>query len=272
MSARQKDEDAPQRAALVTAGAAGLGKSVAAELARRGWAVFLQHSPSVRDAAGAAEQVAAAARDVGLTPRVASGAADLTAPADREQLVEQVLEQFGRIDMLVNAPPSHPHAAEDLLELTEETYYRVLDTALTATLFLTQLVANEMVRLVEAGELSDPRIVTINSISAYTTSADHGPQCIARAGLSMVTRLFADVLGDRGINAYEVRVGLISAGPRDASHGRYDALIAEGLTPLRRWGRASDVARAVAAVADDLLPFSTGEVLNVDGGFHLRRL
>jgi len=265
-------DDAPQRAALVTAGAGGLGKAVAVELARRGWAVFIQHSPAARAAAEAVEEICAAARDAGRRPRVVAGAADLTAPADREQLVERVLEEFGRIDMLVNAPPAHPHVAEDLLELTEETYYRVLDAGLTATLFLTQLVANEMVRLVEAGDLSDPRIVTINSISAYTTSADHGPQCISRAGLAMVTRLFADVLGERGINVYEVRVGLISAGPGDPAHARYNALIAEGLTPLRRWGRAGDVARAVAAVADDLLPFTTGDVVNVDGGFHLRRL
>ncbi|MGC9453499.1 MAG: SDR family oxidoreductase [Phycisphaerae bacterium] len=271
MNDRQQPDDTPRRAAMVTAGAAGLGKSVAAELLRRNWDVFIQHSPSVQTAETSVRELLAVA-DVRHGQRVASCAADLSEPTGREQLIERMLQEFGRIDMLVNAPSPHPQAAEDLLELSEETYYRVLDGSLTATLFLTQLVANEMVRLTEAGEIADPRIVTINSISAYTTSADHGPQCIARAGVSMMSRLFADVLGEYGINVYEVRVGLISTASADASHRRYDELIAEGLTPLRRWGRADDVARAVAAVAEDLLPFSTGEVINVDGGFHLRRL
>ncbi len=270
MNTSENFEDSPRRAALITAGAAGLGKSVAVELAGRGWDIFVQYGPSVRSADDCVAEISAAAEDAG--GRVECSAADLTSPQDREQLVERVLEEFGRIDMLVNSPPAQPRPTEDLLELTEETYYRVLDMQLTATLFLTKLVANEMVRLAEAGQISDPRIVTINSISAYTTSGDHGPQCIARAGVSMMSRLFADVLGEFGINVYELRVGLISAGPADPSHSRYDSLIAEGLTPLRRWGRASDVARAVAAVADDLLPFSTGEIINVDGGFHLRRL
>lgn len=272
MSKRQQQDDVPRRAALVTAAAAGLGKSVAVDLLRRGWDVFVQHSPSVQSATDAVASIAAAAKDAENNGRVASCPADLTSPDDREQLIERMLDEFGRIDMLVNAPPAQPHAAEDLLELSEQTYHRVLDTALTATLFLTKLVANEMVRLAEAGRICDPRIVTINSISAYATSSDHGPQCIARSGVSMMTRLFADALGEHGINVYEVRMGLISAGAADVAHSRYDALIAEGLTPLRRWGRADDVARAVAAVADDLLPFSTGEVINVDGGFHLRRL
>ncbi|MFP3937779.1 MAG: SDR family oxidoreductase [Phycisphaerae bacterium] len=271
MGENEQSDPADRRAAMITAAAAGLGKSVATELLRRGWDVFIQHSSSVQKADGAVEEILAAAGDR-RRGRVATCAADVAEAADREQLMERMLDEFGRIDMLVNAPPAHPHAAEDLLELSEETYCRVMDGSLTATLFLTQLVANEMVRLAESGEIADPRIVTINSISAYTTSADHGAQCIARAGVSMMTRLFADVLGEHGINVYEVRVGLISTGSGDAAHRRYDELIAEGLTPLRRWGRADDVARAVAAVAEDLMPFSTGEIINVDGGFHLRRL
>ncbi|GAG52164.1 unnamed protein product, partial [marine sediment metagenome] len=95
---------------------------------------------------------------------------------------------------------------------------------------------------------------------------------LCRAGLAMMTQLFADRLGEHGIGVYEIRMGLISGGPADPAHARYDALIEQGLTPIRRWGHASDVARGVAAIAEDLLPFSTGEVINVDGGFHLRRM
>jgi NAD(P)-dependent dehydrogenase (short-subunit alcohol dehydrogenase family) len=129
-----------------------------------------------------------------------------------------------------------------------------------------------MVRLTEAGLLDSAKIVTFNSISAEATSTDHGPHCISRAALAMMTRLFADRLGEHGIGVFEVRMGLISAGADDPAHAGYDQLIDEGLTPIRRWGRPEDVARAVAAIAEDLLSFSTGEVLHVDGGFHLRRL
>ncbi len=107
---------------------------------------------------------------------------------------------------------------------------------------------------------------------AYATSVDHSPQCISRAALAMMTKLFADRLGVHGINVYEIRAGLISTGVGDPAHQRYETSIREGLTPIRRWGRPGDIARAVAAVAEGLLDFSTGEVLNVDGGFHLQRL
>ena len=257
--------------ALVTGGTCGLGKAAALELVRRGWSVFVQHTPvDVLDEAIALLQAAADEAQSG--GEVAAGQAELTVGDDREQLVEQILEVFGRIDMLVNAAPGTAGSGEDLLEMSEQTYRDVMDSGVTATLFLTQLVANEMVRLVEAGQIENPRIVTINSIGAYTTSPEHSPQCLSRAALAMMTKLFADCLGVHGINVYEVRAGIITAGKGDAAHARYEGLIRQGITPIRRWGRAGDIARAVAAVAEGLLDFSTGEVINVDGGFHMRRL
>ena len=260
------------KAALVTDAGGGMGKVCALELARRGWSVFIHHAASRELAEATAESIQTAGTDAAQDIRVAAARADLTDNEQREQLVEQALETFGQIDLLINAPSAGPVVAEDLLEMTADAYRTVAENILTGTLFLTQLVANEMVRLVEAGEIESPKIVTINSISAYTTSPDHGAHCIARAGLAMMTRLFADRLGEHGINVYEVRAGILTAGRADAAHAKYDALIAEGLTPIRRWGRPQDVARAVAAIAEDLLDFSTGEVINVDGGFHLRRL
>lgn len=265
-------EDQGKRLALVTGGAGMIGRAVAVELAARGWSLFIHHP--VRD--GREDQTLAAIEEeldrANLAVRVACGHGDLTDPDARDTLVEQALENFGRIDMLVNAEAVGISDGEDLLEMSQEAYQRAADTTLTATLFLTQLVANEMVRLVEAGELERPRIVTVNSINAYTTSVDRAAQCISRAGLSMMTQLFADRLGEHGIGVYEVRTGIVTSGTGDPAHSRYDNLIAEGLTPLRRWGRPGDVARAVAAIAEDYLAFSTGEVINVDGGFHLRRL
>ena len=264
-------EELSPRVALVTGGTVGLGRCIATALARRGWSLFLQHV-ATDSLAEVVDELQGIADEVAAGGEVAAGQANLTIGEDREQLVEQALEVYGRIDMLVNAAPSAPNLGDDLLEMTEDAFRDALDSGLVATVFLTQRVASEMVRLAEGGLIEDPRIVTINSISAYAASMDHGPQCMARAAVGMMTSLFADRLGAHGVNVYEVRVGIISSGAGDTAHARYEDLIEDGLTPIRRWGRPGDVARAVLAVADGLLDFSTGEVINVDGGFHLRRL
>lgn len=278
---------AEEQVALITGGADPVAHSIARELIRREWTVLLTGGEELE---AAAEQLTAPADRQG---QLATYRADLTAAAEREQLVEFMLDEFGRIDLLAIVPTGqaaegqagqtqHPATDQlDLLELTEEAYHQVLDAYATAPLFLSQLVANEMVRLAEAGAIEGPKIVLINSIGAYTTSADQAAHCIARAAAGMLTRLLADRLGEHGINVYEIRAGLISSGPDERPgqagmgrlvHARYDQLIEDGLTPIRRWGRPQDVALAVVAIVENLLPFSTGEIINVDGGFHLRRL
>jgi NAD(P)-dependent dehydrogenase (short-subunit alcohol dehydrogenase family) len=139
-------------------------------------------------------------------------------------------------------------------------------------MFLAQRAANEMIRLIEGGSIDGGKIVFLGNISAYTTSGDQGLGCLNAAGTAMLTRLFADRLGEFGINVYEVRAGLMATSRAEPGHAQYDRLIREGLTPIRRWGRPADIARAVAAIAADELAFSTGQVINIDGGFHLRRL
>jgi 3-oxoacyl-[acyl-carrier protein] reductase len=260
-----------QSVALITGGNAGLGLAAAIELAKLGWSIFLQHAPGASPAQ-AQQAILHAAGQANQDVQVVSKAADLGQTSQREQLVEGVLENLGRIDMLVNAVAGPTGQGEDLLELTEGHYAEVIENLLTANLFLTQRVASEMVRMVEAGLVENPKIVTINSINAYTSSVDSAPQCIGQAGLGMMTRLFADRLGEYGINVYEVRIGILATTSSDQGHARYDSLIADGLTPIRRWGRPGDVARAISAIAQDLLGFSTGQIINVDGGFHLRRL
>ena len=139
--------------------------------------------------------------------------------------------------------------------------------------FLTQLVAQWMIKMAGAGQGgAAPKIVTISSISSYTASVNRGDYCIAKAALSMLTPLFAARLAEHGVNVYEIRPGIISTDMTSAVKAKYDQLIDGGLTPLKRWGTPEDVGKAVAAVAQNLLPFSTGEVINVDGGFHVRRL
>ncbi len=265
-------DEASSQVALITSGSGSIARAIAADLARLGWSIFLQHDGDEKQRSETAEAIKSQARQADKQQvDVACAAGNLAVSADREQLVESAIETFGRIDMLINAA-GHLPPCEDLLEVTEQAYRQVLDNILNSAFFTTQLVASEMVRLAEAGEIENPKIVTINSIGAYTTSSDHGPHCLGRAALSMMTRLFADRLAEHGINVYEVRAGIITTGAADAVHARYDELIEQGLTPIRRWGRPQDIARAVVAIAQELLPFSTGEVINVDGGFHLRRL
>lgn len=261
---------APARVALVTGGTGAVAVATAMELARRGWSIFLQHAGGVPGIAEAAGAIRNAGGD--RPAEVLTGAADLCSSAGREQLVEQVLEAFDRIDLLVNAAIAPAGGGSDLLEITQDEFRHALDGTLTATFFLTQHVANEMVRLVEAGLVENPKIVTISTLAAYITSIDSAPQCVSQAALGMMTRLFADRLGEYGIAVFEIRTGILAAAPGDPSYAKYDALISQGLTPIRRWGRPGDAARAVAAIAEDLLSFSTGDVLHVDGGFHIRRL
>jgi NAD(P)-dependent dehydrogenase (short-subunit alcohol dehydrogenase family) len=134
-------------------------------------------------------------------------------------------------------------------------------------------VANEMVALLQDEKIPSPNIVNVSSISAYTSSPARAEYCISKAGMSMMTKLWADRLAEYGINVYEIRPGIIETDLTSVVQEKYDRLILEeGITPIRRWGQPEDVGKAVVAIAEGLLPFSTGEVINVDGGFHLHRL
>jgi NAD(P)-dependent dehydrogenase (short-subunit alcohol dehydrogenase family) len=145
-------------------------------------------------------------------------------------------------------------------------------TNLKGAFFLTQIVAREMIEEIQRKVISHAVIVNIGSMSAYTVSLNRAEYCLSKAGIGMMTALYAARLADEGINVYEVRPGIISTEMTGPVREPYNRLIADGLTPIRRWGEGEDVASAVLAIAEGALPFSTGEVINVDGGFHLRRL
>jgi NAD(P)-dependent dehydrogenase (short-subunit alcohol dehydrogenase family) len=192
---------------------------------------------------------------------------------DRERLVDEVLARWGRIDVLVNNAGITSIGRRDILDATEESWDRVLAVNLKGPYFLTQRIAREMIRLGEKDKPADyaPVVVNISSLSAYAISTDRGDYCISKAGLSMLTQLFALRLAECGIRVYEVRPGIIDTDMTAAVKDRYTQLITEGLTPVRRWGTPKDVGRAVAALVTGAIPYSTGEVVNVDGGFHLLR-
>jgi NAD(P)-dependent dehydrogenase (short-subunit alcohol dehydrogenase family) len=254
-------------AAIVTGASRGIGRGVALALAGAGYDVVVNYASN----ADAARKVTDEIRELG--GRAHPVRADVAVAADREGLVVAALDEYGRIDMLVNNAGVAPHERADLLDAGEESFDRLIAINLKGPYFLTQLVARTMIDQLARGVVERPKIVIISSISAYTASVNRGDYCVAKAGLAMTARLFAARLAEHGINVYEIRPGIIETDMTEAVKDKYDRLIfADGLTPIRRWGRPDDVGRAVAAIAGDLLPFSTGQVIDVDGGFHLRTL
>jgi NAD(P)-dependent dehydrogenase (short-subunit alcohol dehydrogenase family) len=191
---------------------------------------------------------------------------DVGSAADRQALMTFAREKFTRLDLLVNNAGMAPRERRDILEATEESFDELISTNLKGPYFLTQQAARWMV------EQSSGRIVFVTSISSYTASVNRGEYCISKAGLSMAVALWAARLAAQGIQVFEIRPGVIRTDMIAAVEQVYEEKIAGGLLPQRRMGEASDIARVVRAVADGLLDYSTGQVLNVDGGFHLRTL
>ncbi len=273
--------------ALITGGSRGIGAGIARELAVLGWDLVLNYARNETAVRATAADCAAAARRTGSNLRVAICQADISLAADRQRLVDFARGQFGRLDLLVNNAGVAPEVRSDLLDAGEASFDRLMAINAKGPFFLTQLVARWMIEQVKqnassspaspADERADrqhyrPKIVTISSISADTASVNRGDYCVSKAALAMLTPLFAARLAGHGINVYEIRPGIVATDMTAAVAEKYDALIAGGLTPLRRWGVPADVGKAVAAIAQGWLPFSTGEVIHVDGGFHLRTL
>lgn len=255
-----------QKVAIVTGASRGIGNAVAVQLARDGFAVAAVGTTPEEKNKENLDKI----REAGLPFLYIQG--DISSEKAREELVEQVLAGFGRIDVLVNNAGVAPKVRMDILETTEESMDHVLDINLKGTFFLTQRVANLMVRELQTQQGFTPKIINISSVSAYTSSPQRAEYCISKAGIGMITTLFADRLAEYGINVYEVRPGIINTDMTSVVKEKYDKLIEGGLTPFKRWGQPEDVANAVSVLCSGKLNFSTGEVINVDGGFHIRRL
>lgn len=244
-----------QKVAVVTGARRGIGKGIADLLKENGYTVV--YSASSPEMEGEANYFPC----------------DISKANDRAALAGYVMEQFGRVDLLVNNAGVACKERLDVLETTEESFERLLRVNTQGTFFMCQTFARVMIGCLSKG-LEDyaPRMVNISSISAYTSSVSRGEYCVSKAGISMTTLLFADRLAQYGIPVFEVRPGIIKTDMTAGVTGKYDKLIGEGVTPIRRWGTPEDVARCVLAAASGLLDFGTGTVLNADGGFHIRRL
>jgi NAD(P)-dependent dehydrogenase (short-subunit alcohol dehydrogenase family) len=257
-----------QRVALVTGGSRGIGRGICLEVAKVGCAVMINFNENL----GAAEETRQLVETFGVPVEICQ--ADVSAKSHRDLLVEYTMDRFGRIDLLVNSAGIAPNVRKDILETEEASYDRILNMNLKAPYFLTQRVAREMVGLIKAKAIPSAAIVNISSLRSYTAAANYGEYCISKAGVSMVTKLFAVRLAEFGINVYEVSPGIIETDMTSSAATReyYNGKLAKGMTPINRWGRPEEVGRAVAAIARGDFPFSTGAVFHVDGGWHLRHL
>jgi NAD(P)-dependent dehydrogenase (short-subunit alcohol dehydrogenase family) len=255
------------RAALITGGARGIGYGIATQLAGEGYAIAIM---DVLAEAQVADNLAKV-KSSGTPVIYING--NITSDESRRDVLRRIDVEFGRLDVLVNNAGVAPKTRMDILATTEESFDFVLNINLKGTFFLTQLVANYMVGQVKKNADIAPVIVNISSMSAYTSSTARGEYCISKAGISMITTLFADRLAEFGINVYEIRPGIIATDMTSTVKEKYDRLILqEGILPLRRWGFPENIANAVSVFCSGKLSYSTGEVLNVDGGFHIRRL
>jgi 3-oxoacyl-[acyl-carrier protein] reductase len=240
--------------AVITGASRGIGRGVAIELSRTHSVVA-----TYRGRRDAAESLQA---ETGAEPFQC----DISSRSDREALIAFTREKFGRLDLLVNNAGMAPRERRDMLQATEESFDELIATNLKGPHFLTQLAARWM------AEQGSGRIVFVTSISSYTASVNRAEYCISKAGLSMTVALYAQRLAEVGVKVFEVRPGVIRTDMIAAVESAYDERIANGLLPQRRMGEPADIARAIRAIADGLLDYSTGQVLNVDGGFHLRSL
>lgn len=245
------------KVAFVSGATRGIGRAIADRLFERGYQVLYSGTRAERPADLPED------RDyIGC---------NISDANQRKAAFEYIDRRYGRLDVLVNNAGVAPLVRQDILQMTEESFDRVLDINLKGTMFMCQLAANYMLSMKDKWE-DNPRIVNIGSISAYTSSTARGEYCISKAGLGMVTQLLADRLAEEGIPVFEVRPGIIATDMTEKVHDKYAKLIEGGLLPVPRFGAPEDVANMVEACCSGLLDYSAGQVLNADGGFSLRRL
>lgn len=256
-----------KKVAAVTGSRRGIGYETARQLGLAGYHVILSGVSSRADTREILEGLAREGVSAQYMP------CDLADGGQREAFVRFIRERCGRLDVHVNNAGVAPRVRLDLLQTTEESFDFVMDTNLKGTFFLTQSIANYMIeQLGEGRERYTPRIVNISSVSSFAASVNRGEYCISKAGISMLTKLFAVRLSEYGIPVFEVQPGIIRTDMTRQSAEKYERMIAEGVTPVRRMGEPEDVAKCVLAAVSGSLDFATGQVLHPDGGFHLRRL
>lgn len=255
-----------RKTALITGGSRGIGYGIAVSLAQQGYSLAINGIRSEDQVQGQLNILKSHSIDVIYCQ------GNIGDRNDRNKIITRTIEHYKTVDVLVNNAGVAPKVRRDLLELDEESYDHLMNINLKGTFFFTQAVANHMLVEKQFNPTYQPSIISITSVSADIASVNRGEYCLSKAGLSMMTKLFAVRLGEFDIPVYEVRPGVINTDMTAGVKEKYDKLISEGLTLERRWGTPEDIGKIVAALATGHIPYSTGQVIMADGGMNIRRL
>jgi 3-oxoacyl-[acyl-carrier protein] reductase len=255
--------DVSQPIALITGSRRGIGLGIAVEMSKAGFAVILNGTKSYEDSQECIEKI----RSLGGICKYIQ--ADISKREDRQKLIDDIQVQFGRLNILVNNAGVAPEHREDILSAGEKSFDRLININLKGPYFLTRDIANWMIEQ-RKNNASVLRIINISSINAAAISPARGEYCVSKAGFSMMTSLFAARLAEFGIGVFEIRPGITYTDMTSVVREKYDHLIAEGIIPIARWGQPEDIGKAAVAFCLDYFSYSTGDVINVDGGVHMK--
>lgn len=250
-----------KKSAIITGGSRGIGLAIAQKLAKDGFdaAIFdIRPAEDVKDAIDGLSS---------LGSQTLYFQGDISSTNDTKTFAEAVAVKYGRLDVLINNAGVAPKVRADMLETTEESFDFVTNVNLRGNFFMTQAAANAMIKFNNGGT-----IINISSVSAFAVSLNRPEYCVSKAGVSMLTKLFAARLAEHGINVYELRPGVIKTDMTAGVSEKYDKLIEDGVFPIKRWGYPEDIAKAASALCGGCFSYSTGEAFNIDGGFHIQAL
>ena len=254
-----------KKTAIITGGSRGIGFGIAKQLVEDGYTAAILDKNELKDYHENFNQLTA------INPDCMYYQGSITDKQEREEFVSRVVERYGRIDVLVNNAGVAPKVRMDILEMTEESFDYVVGTNLRGTMFMTQLVARQMIQQPWEGEKRGT-IINIGSASTTVSSTNRGEYCMSKAGVFMLTTLFADRLAEEGILVHEVRPGVIDTDMTKVVHEKYSRMIEEGLFPIKRWGYPEDIGNVVSLMCSDRFVYTTGNYVDVDGGFHIRKI
>ena len=254
------------RCALITGGSRGIGFGIAEQFAAKGFDLAINGVRDEREVSDKLEKL----RLLGV--RVVYCKGNIGSAADRDAIVKKTTTEFDAIHVLVNNAGVAPKVRADVLEMTEESFDYVVDINLKGTFFLTQAIANAMVKSRKSNTSFAGCIINVTSISAEVASINRGEYCMAKAGLGMMTKLMAARLGEADIPVYEIRPGIIGTDMTAGVKEKYDKLFSEGIAIEKRWGKPEDIGKIAVTLAEGSLPYATGQVIYADGGMNVRRL
>jgi NAD(P)-dependent dehydrogenase (short-subunit alcohol dehydrogenase family) len=266
------NKSSDDKVALITGSTHGIGEVIALELAKNDFKIVINGASTKGLSEKYISNLKAIYGDM-LKESYLYIQADISKVSERKRLLDQIKKKFDRLDVLINNAGIAPENRKDILEMTEDSYEQIMAVNLKGPFLLTQSIARWMIELkTTLNEEYQPYIINISSLSRYTTSRNRAEYCISKAGMTMMTKLFAERLADHQIPVFEISPGIINTPMTEKVHKKYDKLINEGLIPIKRWGKPIDIAKPVIAIIKGYFPYATGLVLDIDGGFHIRRL